>query len=280
MRKDCLAGAFEMHVHTSPDVSPRRCSDIVLAERLRAAGFAGALIKCHFAETAARAALLNERFPGMSFFGGVALNNSVGGTNPRAVEACGKMGGKVAWFATMNAHGYLSYHKRTKPETDLSGSIKITDDDGKLKPEAVEVIKTAKKYSMMVATGHVSAEEGLAAVRECAAQGVQAVLTHADNPADCYTTEQQVEAVSLGAVVEHSYFTAYYNRTPIEAIAEQVRAIGCANVILSTDFGQPASPYSDEGLFEFAEKMSALGFSDDELRAMFADNPRRLLGLA
>lgn len=47
--RDCLRGAYEMHVHTSPDVTARKCSDLELARRFRDAGLAGALIKCHYA---------------------------------------------------------------------------------------------------------------------------------------------------------------------------------------------------------------------------------------
>ena len=80
--KEYLRGAYEMHVHTSPDVSPRKCSDIELAKRLQAAGMGGALIKCHYGDTAARAGVLNELFPGMHFAGGVTLNRAAGGINP------------------------------------------------------------------------------------------------------------------------------------------------------------------------------------------------------
>lgn len=274
-----LKGALEMHVHTSPDVTPRRCSDIELAKRLYAAGFGGALIKCHYAETASRAALLNEQFPTMKFLGGVVLNNSLGGLNPEAVAACGKMGGKIAWFPTMDSYSYQEYQKKSKPETDLNGRIYVLGDDGKLKPEGLAVIEMAKKYSMMVGTGHISAKEGLEVVKACAKLGVQAVVTHADNPADIYTVQQQVEAVSLGAMIEHCYFTVYYNRTPIESITEQIHAVGVENVILSTDFGQVKSPYSNEGLKEFAQRLSAQGFSDEELYSMFNATPKRLLGI-
>lgn len=86
-----------------------------------------------------------------------------------------------------------------------------------------------------------------------------------------------MDAVSLGALVEHCFFTAYYNRTPIEVIAQQIRAVGCENVILSTDFGQVKSPYSDEGMALYGEQLLAQGFTDGELRQMFCLTPARLL---
>ena len=274
---DCLRGAYEMHIHTAPDVGPRKCSDLELARRFANAGLAGALIKCHYADTAPRAALLNEQFPALKFYGGVTLNNSQGALNPAAVESCGKMGGRVVWFPTMDALSYRQFHHRAKPETPVADGIPACDASGALLPQAVAVIAMAKKYGLVVATGHIGAQEGLAVVRECARIGVQALVTHADNPADFYTTEQQKEAVSLGAVVEHCYFTTYYDRTPANVVAEQIRAVGVENVILSSDFGQPKSPYSDEGLEMYARVMAEQGFSDDELATMFRVNPEKLL---
>ena len=121
--------------------------------------------------------------------------------------------------------------------------------------------------------------EGLALVRAAKDLSVQMVLTHADNPADCYTLEQQQEAVALGAMVEHCYFTTYYGRTPAEEIVRQVRGVGVENVLLATDFGQVKSPYSDEGILGYMEALAAAGLSEDELRTAFHDTPRRLLGL-
>lgn len=200
---------FDMHVHTSPDVTVRKCSDIELAERFRDSGLHGAVIKCHYAETAARASLLNERYNDMHFFGGIALNNSAGGINPFAVEACGKMGGRYVWFPTMDAKHYMNHRK-----VDSTHGISILGENGEVIPSAVRVLETAKKYSMLVGTGHMSPEEGMALVRANASVGAKIVLTHADNPADFYSAEQQIEAVSHGAVVEHSYFTIYVQAYP------------------------------------------------------------------
>lgn len=267
---------FDMHVHTSPDVVARKLSDIELAERFRDAGLLGAVIKCHYSDTAGRAALLNERYgnSGVKFYGGIVLNNSAGGINPHAVEASAKMGGRYVWFPTMDARHYLNHRK-----VDATNGISILDDKGGIVPEAVRVLETARKHNMIVGTGHMSADEGMALVRENVKIGCRIILTHADNPADFYTTEQQVEAVSMGAVVEHSYFTIYYQRTPIELMCEQIRAVGVKNVFLSSDLGQPASPYPDEGLRDFAELIRANGFSESETRSMFRDTPASLLGI-
>lgn len=273
-----LQGSYDVHIHTAPDVSPRKCTDLELARRLKAAGMAGAVIKCHFAETASRAALLNEQFPELRFAGGVVLNRSMGGLNPDAVERCGQLGGRYVWFPTMESRSYQAYQHRNEPEADLSRYLPVLDENGALLPAALEVLDAAAKYGMLVGTGHISAREGMALVPEAKKRGLTLVLTHADNPADQYTIEQQVEAVKQGAIVEHCFFTTYYGRVSIEEIARQVRAVGCENVLMASDFGQVKSPYSDEGIDQYQQLLLGQGFTPDELRQMFCENPVKWFG--
>lgn len=105
----------------------------------------------------------------------------------------------------------------------------------------------------------------MALVRAAAERSCTIVLTHADNPADCYSVERQEEAAALGAYVEHCFFTTFHGRTPIGEIARQIRAVGCDRVLLTTDFGQLNSLYSDEGMEEYARQLLAEGFSREEL---------------
>ena len=105
---DMIKGVYDLHVHTSPDVVPRKCSDIELGRRLAAAGMAGCALKSHYFDTAARAGLLQEQFPQLRIVGGVVLNRSVGGVNPEAVERCAQAGGKwsgsLRWSPAHSRH--------------------------------------------------------------------------------------------------------------------------------------------------------------------------------
>lgn len=113
MVHELLSGTYDLHIHTAPDVIPRKCTDEETVRRLEAAGMKGCAIKCHYFETAARAALLQERFPQMIIVGGLVLNRSVGGINPEAVERFGQMGGRMLWFPTMDARSFQQYKKKT-----------------------------------------------------------------------------------------------------------------------------------------------------------------------
>ena len=68
--EDILKGAYDMHIHTSPDVSPRKSTDIEIAEEWKTAGMKGGVVKCHFADTTGRAAILSALSDGLLTPGG------------------------------------------------------------------------------------------------------------------------------------------------------------------------------------------------------------------
>lgn len=56
-----LYGAYDLHIHSGPDVVARKCNDFQIAKRSFESGMAGIAIKCHYAETAARASILQKK---------------------------------------------------------------------------------------------------------------------------------------------------------------------------------------------------------------------------
>lgn len=273
-----ICGFYDLHIHTAPDVVPRKCSDLEAAKRMLDAGMRGGAIKSHYLDTAGRAMLLREQFPSLNIVGGITLNRSVGGLNPCAAERSAQAGGKMLWFPTLEAREYQRYQHRSEPDADLSKFLPVCDEDGKLLSAALDVLDVAAQYKLVVGTGHIGSLEGMELVREGRRRGCTMVLTHCDNPADQYSVEQQVEAAKLGAFIEHSYLTTYWGRTPIEELTRQIRAVGCENVLLTTDFGQVKSDYFDEGLAQYAKLLLKAGFTQGELHQMMRDNSDRLIG--
>ena len=271
--RNMLQGAYDIHVHTSPDIVERKCDDIELGRRLTEAGMAGCVIKGHFTETAGRARVLQKLYPDLTVRGGIVLNHFCGGLNPAAVEYCGKMGGRFVWMPTLDAWSF----RHLAGNAEESGGIKLLDDCGNLVPAVYDVLDAAAQYKMIVATGHVSAAEGLAVVREAERRHLRTILTHADYNHDRYSMEEQREAVYHGAIVEHSYYTIYHRLSEEEEMVREIREIGYKNVVLSTDFGQTNSGYPDEGILAYAELLLAHGFAESEVRHMIAVLPERLL---
>ena len=105
--KGLLEGAFDTHIHSGPDVLPRKFEDFELARRFRDNKMGGFVLKSHYICTADRATLIRSAFPEVQAFGGLTLNNSVGGLNPLAVDIAGRLGNKVVWFPTVDSKNEL-----------------------------------------------------------------------------------------------------------------------------------------------------------------------------
>ena len=43
--RELIKGAYDLHVHSAPDVLPRKTNDIEMAKRIRESGMAGYAIK-------------------------------------------------------------------------------------------------------------------------------------------------------------------------------------------------------------------------------------------
>jgi hypothetical protein len=87
---DALQGAYDLQVHVAPDVIERRIDDLDLAKEFLAHGLKGFVLKSHYFPTAERASVVTKAVPGIRAFGAIALNHSVGGLNPVAVELAGR----------------------------------------------------------------------------------------------------------------------------------------------------------------------------------------------
>ena len=119
-----------------------------------------------------------KEVPGIEIFlaASRSVNRSVGGLNPAAIErmVLVKGGwGKVIWFPTFDSENQVRYSKQDRPYVSVARN-------GRLLPEALEVIALAAKYHLMLETGHSSPEEGLMILREARRAGVpHRVVTHA-----------------------------------------------------------------------------------------------------
>lgn len=295
MKEYLIEGAYDLHVHSAPDVLPRKMDDIEMAKRVKESKMAGYAIKSHYFCTSERALLINKLFPECDAVGSITLNSSVGGINPMAVEMAGRSGAKIVWFPTCDSAHELKHvfdgdaNKKLpywvqiliqmKEEGVESPAITIIDEGKELKREALDVLDIIAKHQMVLATGHVSHEEAFALVKEAHARNVKnIIITHVDFPTTFYTVEEQKELLRYGAYMEHCYTTFATGKVEFEETCEQIKKIGADHVILSTDLGQKTAKYPDEGLLEFACMLVSHGISEEEVRKMVYTNPRKLLG--
>lgn len=293
--RELIKGAYDLHVHSAPDVLPRKMDDIEMAKRIKESGMAGYAIKSHYFCTSERAEMVNRLYPDCDAVGTITLNSSVGGINPTAVEMAARSGAKLVWFPTCDSAHEIAHVFDGNPNKKLpywaqiiiqmkdagiqAPVINILEEDGTLKKPVLDVLDIIARYDMILATGHVSHEEAFALVSEAKNRGVKKiVVTHVDFPTTYYTVEEQKQFVEMGAVMEHCYTTWATGKVEFEVTKEMIREIGPANCILATDLGQKTALYPDEGLLEFAKRLYDDGFTAEEIRTMAVDNPRALLG--
>jgi hypothetical protein len=283
---DLLHGAYDLHVHCSPDVVPRAQSGLELARAARQAGMAGMLLKDHTAPTVGRVQALNNMSgDGMRFFSALTLNPPVGGLNPFAVEAALHEGVDVVYLPTYSAqhqiavkgpHAFAPAYPR--PNGNWPG-ITVLDADGAPKRDVLDILDLIAQHDAILATGHLSPEEVLAVLAEAQQRGVRrTIVTHASGPTPGMSVAQQQKAVAYGAWIEHCLMGMIQGgQALVSKIRDQIRQVGPQHVILSSDLGQADNGPVVAGFARLLDGMRRAGLTVGELRAMIVENPVKLL---
>jgi hypothetical protein len=276
---DVLRGAIDIHVHSLPDSRPRALDALEAARLARDKGMRAIVLKNHYEFTSGLAYIVRQAVPGIEVFGGVDLNLPVGGINPAAVEYMAQTSGgfgRIVWMPTFDAENAVRFDKANRPFVSVSRN-------GELLPQVKEVLALIAKHNLVLATGHSTAEEGLALVREARRAGVrQIVVTHAMNPPILMTVAQMQEAAKLGALIEFVGSTqkSADASARMDRFADAIRKIGPEFCILSSDLGQQGNELPPDGFAAFIAAMRARRITAQEIEIMTKRNPARLLGLA
>src|SRR5688572_13729335 len=187
-----LQGIIDIHAHIGPatQLSISRSLDAIEAAQLaQRHGMRAIVFKQHYLETASWAYLVSRVVPGIKLFGGIALNRSVGGINPNAVEQVATFAGgfgRVVYMPTFESEHY-------NPTAPIAGRISKS---GELRPAVNEVLKIVAKNDMTPSTGHSSPAESIMVIRAAKAAGVNRIFVqHPIMPRVGMSIEMQKEAV-------------------------------------------------------------------------------------
>jgi uncharacterized protein DUF6282 len=284
-----VVGVIDMHVHSHPDVFGRSMDDIDVATLAKSRGMRGILLKNHISETASRAALVMRVVPGIEVFGGIVLNNAVGGINPDAVEWMHRIyggRGKVVWLPTFES----DKHVKTFGKPDAKGLVVAPG--GQVTPQMEAILKIIARENLVLATGHVHPEEILAVVKRGNELGVKNILiTHGLTNVPGLTLAQAKEVAAMGAVIEVCFlqfqagenaplaFLKHWTQIGAKHVAQAVKELGARSIIVSSDLGQSANITHPDGLEVAIGAMKREGISDADIDTMMRRNPARLLGL-
>ena len=290
---EAIQGAFDLQVHVAPDVIERRTDDIDLAKDFLARGLRGFVLKSHYIPTAERAQVVAKAVPGIEAYGAIALNHSVGGLNPVAIEIAGRSGTKIVWMPTVDAanetagrldggNEKLPFWAKIQREIAAAGitrpPMSVLNEDGEISGETRQCLELIAKYNMILATGHLGRLEIFPLVKEARSLGVnRIVITHAEFPSQNLSGDEQSELATLGAIIEHCFTTYHTNKAPWEAVFANIRRTGIERSMLSTDLGQKTNPPVAEGFAMFAARLLDAGFTTAEVNLMSATIPASLV---
>ena len=268
-----LAGVIDLHVHAGPDVRPRKLDAVALARAAKAAGMRALLLKSHHTITADLAQVVEGVVGGIRIFGGVTLNEPVGGLNPEAVRAAIALGAKEIFMPTHSAANQRRHDAKT-------GGITILDDAGHLRNEVKPILALVAEADVILGTCHLSPDEILVLVHEARRAGVRKVLvSHPELNSLAIPLAMQKAMASEGAFFERMHLHGN-SATDLPGLAAMLRAVGVERTVLVTDLGAAVYDLDPvQGMREFLQQMATQGFSQAEIDLMARQTPARLLGL-
>lgn len=282
MKENRLSGIVDMHIHSAPDVRQRKMDDLEIMEAAIARGVRAVVIKSHMFPTADRATLVNrvvqEKYGDVPFtmYGGITLNHSVGGLNPKAAEVACQLGAKVIWLPTMSAENHV-----------LKGSagpaVQVCQ-DGKIVRAMEDIFAVAKEYDAVLATGHISAQECFIVAEAARKAGVKKlVITHPEFHIVGMTAEQQVQIVQdYDVMLEKEYAQPIGGGLYKKNLADTVALMGkipAKNIIVATDGGQMQNPKWCDTIAEYVDYLYDAGIPEEDIVQMTSTNPKNLLGI-
>lgn len=254
-KKYPLEGFIDTHIHTAPDDRPRILSDIGAAEAASNERMRAIVIKSHVEPTSGRARIVREA-TGFNVFGGVCLNNSVGGLNLDAVKTAASIGGKVIWLPTI-----------------FYADIKL--DYGVLE----DIFTVIVENDLVLATGHLGVEDIFQVLDMARSMGLEKLIVNHPLTRVVGASIEEQKEMARNAYMEHCYVACMekHDQLDLKVVAEAIKEVGARRCIMATDFGQYHNPYPTEGFKMYIKAMMDEGVSQKEIGVMGITNPSKLL---
>ena len=296
-----LKDSIDLHVHCGPECIPRKLDAFSLANALKEYGMQTAVMKSHFQPTSDWA-YLAQKYALVKLYGSITLNHSVGGVNPYAIKAAlgpkinGKALLKIVWMPTIHAKAHLESFKakgcmydippewtggKVLESAERIDQIKpITLSDPSVRKNLGKVLNLIVDNDLILATGHLSAQEVMQLVDEAKSSGVRKIIaTHPIYQTTRMTIEQAKELAGKGVHLEQTYALHLIDKIPIDQMADFIRDVGPSHCIITSDLGQVGTPLPPEGLITFMKELIDRGISIAEIQTMVKHNPQSLLGV-
>ena len=287
---DLLVGAVDLHQHPGPSPFPRRMSIADAARDAAGAGFRAIVVKSHHHSMVTDVLALQpevlSQLP-IEVFGGVALNHTVGGLNPYAVELALGMGGRVVWFPTLAAPAHIDHHTHTTTnfptsEVELRDNppIRIADDDGKPLPVVRDILDVIASHHAVLTCGHLGVDDTDLLIEAAQQAGIERIVVNHPVFVVGASVDQAVAWARRGVYIEHClsmYFGLPERRRDIAELARFLDEVGAEQTIFSSDSGQKVNPLPVTLYRRALRSLLDRGVSADDLRRYVATNASDVL---
>lgn len=289
--REILKGAIDLHVHAGPSVARR---EVDAAEMLKEAveyGYRAFVVKDHYFPTMMSAQLVEKHLGNgkIKVFGGIALNNSVGGINLKAVDAAYGMGAKLVYMPTVSAFQHIEGHKGQHfPGSGNKGveerPIIYVDENGKLQQEVKDLLQyVSQRPDLILSTGHGTVREIDALISAAVEAGVPKIMVNHPFYLIGANIAQIAKWGKLGAHIELNacvFAPSKFGVTPMEIAVKILENVAIEKIILDSDYGQYGNGSPVKGLLTFIERlMMEAKVTESQINIMLKENPAKLLGL-
>lgn len=289
-----LDGAIDMHCHSGPSPFPRKIDHVEAAKQAESVHMRAIVVKSHHHSTVMDVKAMAPQLKGCTtqVFGGIALNEQVGGLNPSAVDMALKMGGKVVWFPTISASRHIA-HQRAHPDLKFPRStvklqpptpIDVLGPSGDLCAEVPAILRSIAEAGAVLAGGHMAPDQIQAVLEAARKAGVTRMLVNHPEYVIEADRQEVVRYAEAGAIVEHSLCmyddSSTFYHWGIEVLKGWIDLVGADRTSLGSDLGQVDNPLPIESFRKILDRLHDCGVSEKDLRKMVRDNPSRLLGLS
>lgn len=288
---EILKGGVDPHVHSGPSIAPRAIDHLNLAKEMSKAGLAAVVTKDHDYAGVMCAQMIRDHYPELTtqVFSGLVLNNVVGGLNPYAVEHTAAMDGRIVWLPTLAAENHLNWEK-TSGWVHPASTQKIRPasavplfENGKLRPELLDILDVIAATDIALASGHIHASETRIVFEEARKRGVKRLIfTHPEDIVGA-TMEDTKDIADMGAYIEHSlaFFLegSKFKTRSSEDLQAFIDLVGVERTILCSDLGQTGTLMPMEGLRRGVATCLSLGYSDAQIHQMVGTNAADVIGL-
>ncbi|MFC2045745.1 DUF6282 family protein [Chloroflexota bacterium] len=288
-----LTGAIDVHVHAGPSVTPRELDTAEMMLEAVEAGYQAFVVKDHYFPTMMSASIVQQHIGNsdVKVYGGIVLNNAVGGLNIRAVDTACAMGAKFIWMPTVSAKNHIVSHKHGLKFPSSYGMkleekpLVYVNGRGELDKEVIEILNYISHSDVILGTGHGSLGEVDAVITAACSIGVKKVLVNHPLYMIGASLSDIKKWALMGAYIELNATVfvpeSNFRTLPIEDAVQVIKEVDIDHLVIDSDYGQRDNGSPVEGIKRFVDILvNQYSISENDIINMVKTNPEKLLGLS